>query len=568
MAPRGRNCPTSDPKKMRFMRLVRAGNCQKVREFVLSGAVAADATDDHGFTGLIGAAVNGDVDMAETLLELGCPLEARNDTDNTALTVAGKHNHLQMVRFLLSKGADPATTIDGIPIVLLCAGNKNQLGILKTLVDAGADKNAKLHELDGAPLISVAASLGYAKAVEYLLSKGSDPHLEDDRGRTPVFYAIPSKKEGYGAEAREIVAMLAKAGADLNEAFLCFGGMEGRVDVMLHLLELGADPNYADEEGRNVPCAAIANDRPRVIRALKGSGCDLDKVYDEFPPIVPMAGEGHKECVKALLFAGARVDAVGPDKRTALSVAASMGKLDMCEILVGAGADVNRRCPERTPLYYAAIHDHTAIVKYLLSAGADASLTMGDDFTVLGHCAHDEDVGVETLRLLVAAHPSADNLNMALGCAIDKGRLEVAEMLIDAGASVNGVIKDGESALLIATKKRHLDIVRMLVRRGADVNGEIRVGGRAVTALVLFATLGEEDMVDLLVELGADVNLLHPLHGACASGRLSIVCKLMARGASAEAIDDDGYNALDVAEELERDDVMAFLERRAREIRL
>ena len=51
-----------------------------------------------------------------------------------------------------------------------------------------------------------------------------------------------------------------------------------------------------------------------------------------------------------------------------------------------------------------------------------------------------------------------------------KGRNECLELLIDAGADVNGTSYIGDTALILASFHGHENRVATLIRRGADVN--------------------------------------------------------------------------------------------------
>ena len=57
-----------------------------------------------------------------------------------------------------------------------------------------------------------------------------------------------------------------------------------------------------------------------------------------------------------------------------------------------------------------------------------------------------------------------------LRVACDKGYLEVAQALIDAGGDVNLPIRDGATPLFLAAEKNRMDVVQFLLRSNADVD--------------------------------------------------------------------------------------------------
>lgn len=75
--------------------------------------------------------------------------------------------------------------------------------------------------------------------------------------------------------------------------------------------------------------------------------------------------------LNALLQAGAKVDEKNDAGATALMLAASEGLIKNVRALIAAGADMNACDKEnKTPLSYAKENDHDRVVRLLLSYGA------------------------------------------------------------------------------------------------------------------------------------------------------------------------------------------------------
>ena len=83
------------------------------------------------------------------------------------------------------------------------------------------------------------------------------------------------------------------------------------------------------------------------------------------------AQEGHTEIVKALLAAGAAVNAKDQEGRTALDLAAQEGHTETVKALLAADAAVNTKDDlfGSTALELAAAEGHTGIVRLLKAAG-------------------------------------------------------------------------------------------------------------------------------------------------------------------------------------------------------
>ena len=99
---------------------------------------------------------------------------------------------------------------------------------------------------------------------------------------------------------------------------------------------------------------------------------------DEVTPLFAAAYAGHEECVKLLLDAKASVTADSGQPASsadALIAASSRRHLSVVEMLCAAGAQVDRRAdgsngPAASPLYMAALHGCSDIMRVLLNASA------------------------------------------------------------------------------------------------------------------------------------------------------------------------------------------------------
>ena len=80
---------------------------------------------------------------------------------------------------------------------------------------------------------------------------------------------------------------------------------------------------------------------PNAISVLKYKGItDINKIDDQFggTPLLLAIREGHTETVRALIAAGADVNARNEDGWTPLHIAALYGHTDVAKALIAAGA--------------------------------------------------------------------------------------------------------------------------------------------------------------------------------------------------------------------------------------
>jgi len=112
-------------------------------------------------------------------------------------------------------------------------------------------------------------------------------------------------------------------------------------------------------------------------------------------------------------------------------------------------------------------------------------------------------------------------IDEALVWAAKSNRLEVLEQLVELGARVDADPYRG-TPLTWAAANGCVASVRRLVELGADVNRRGTFGGpthgEGVTALHLAAQSGRREVVEALLELGADPTIRDALHAGAASG--------------------------------------------------
>ncbi|KAN0141591.1 hypothetical protein V8E53_000053 [Lactarius tabidus] len=190
---------------------------------------------------------------------------------------------------------------------------------------------------------------------------------------------------------------------------------------------------------------------------------------------------------------------------TALHAASAMNQLNVVQLLLRHGADIN--APGlwgRTPLLFASVRGHLEVVRWLLEHGADVNAKdADDDFTSLHLAARDG--RFETVRTLLKNNADTNARNNTertpLHLASSHGRVDIVRFLLNHGADPMARDEDQQTSLHHASWQGHLDIARLLLEHGVDVDAE---GEDGRTAYQIALEHGYHEVAQLLLAHGAE----------------------------------------------------------------
>lgn len=136
------------------------------------------------------------------------------------------------------------------------------------------------------------------------------------------------------------------------------------------LLDLGADPNTADDCNDSVLHWAAVLGNENVARILIEAGADIDAGNEYFD--TPLHQAGSENVAMLLISNGAYIDAKNKYEQTPLHIAIQDDREGVARKLIQAGANLEvKDNRENTPLHYAVIRENEDVVRILISAGAD-----------------------------------------------------------------------------------------------------------------------------------------------------------------------------------------------------
>ncbi len=144
-------------------------------------------------------------------------------------------------------------------------------------------------------------------------------------------------------------------------------------------------------------------------------------------------------------------------------------------------------------------------VRSLIQQKADVNGVQGDGTSALHWAAYKDDVEMAKMLLAAGANTKAvtrDGLITPLFMACRNGDAPMIQAIIAAGADPNAADEHGTTPLMAAASAGNPDALKTLIEHGANVNAKEGVHGQ--TALMFAAALGRDQAIHLLTSYGAD----------------------------------------------------------------
>lgn len=254
---------------------------------------------------------------------------------------------------------------------------------------------------------------------------------------------------------------------------------------------------------------------PRAVKALLEAGAKVNAEWGEYgSPLWAAACFGSVDMFKMILGAGADVTIYTTSSGTALYAAAGYrarsGGAEIVKLLVDAGADVNAGGGfYGSPLGAAAYRGSKEMVEILLQAGANVNRLPTQGFYPQWALKAAWENGKTDVVEFLRASGARDNIDgkcygPTLSYAARWNHIEMAKMLLDAGDNVHIPAQEYGNALCVAADKGHIEMFKTLVAANVGVNIEVKKYGQALYS----AACGcRPKMSKVLLDYGADINI-------------------------------------------------------------
>lgn len=430
------------PEK-KIYKLIEQNSVVRIQEKIFEG-YDVDLVSSHHIPAIIYATIHNRVDCINTLLENGANINISDKSGRTALHYAINLCLYELIHFLLKYGANPHIQDNqGVSCIdyALNYNDKKTQQLLKTtqLLELTcksvieAVSTGKLLELPrllkskndlfyknslNQSYLFTALQTKNLKLINYLHNKGLELDDKDNKGNTPLLYAI------LNFAPLHVIDYFCTHGASIeikniySESPLLSAIKLGLDEVSDYLIDFGANINITENVNTSLTLCHYA------IHSF------VDKA-DKF-----------REIQTRLIAKGATVDIyVNKLKWTPLMHCATQKEIqiikDHFEVLIQLGANINKQdINGRTALMLAASVANEYYLSRLIENYADVDLT--------------------------------DNFGWnALTFGVYYAHIEIVKMLIEAGSDINNVTTSGQTILQIAMQKENQELITLLKEHGA-----------------------------------------------------------------------------------------------------
>ncbi len=383
---------------------------------------------------------------------------------------------------------------------LLEAVKKSDFEHIQTLIASGGDVNVT--QGDGTSVLAWAVYHNNDSAVKSLLNAGARVNQSNDLGVSPLSLACENANTA-------IVISLLNAGADPNQEkvtgvsplMLCANG--GQEDAVVALIEHGANVNASDNhENQTALMWAAAENHVNVVKALIDASAAVNarsKLIREPEPYIiedenVIFGRNYPPTIRFAKYSGGF---------TPLYFAAQQGAIESARALIDAGADINATHSEYgSPLIIALQSGHEDMAKYLLDSGADPNISDAWGMTALHYALHEGVLIINTFRpsetdrfgwtrsnmpnMVRALLEKGADPNAKIQYSLPYHNMVVFSRSMEDPPQIDPV---GATPFMLAAISSDIESMQYLLDHGADKDVKTIGGG---TAFMLAAGLGSE----------------------------------------------------------------------------
>lgn len=497
-------------------------------------------------TPLMYACMKGHLKTVSTILGLGANVNLVNKKGSTAAFLAISNRNPKIVEMMIaSKEVNPPLGLNAIDedqqrrsLLMLAALNGYQP--LLTAIVKRPEINVNFKDAKGYTALALAATKNETSIVKILLEY-ADVNLPNDIGSTPLIIAA----EG------------------------------GKLEMVIEMLKRDANWQLRNHDGHTAFMKAIIHGHTEIVKLLLNHNAKnqiADGSRNTALHIACSAEETKPDMINLLHAQGLQLNAQGDHGDTPLHNACRIGNVDVAEALLALQVDplIKDSCG-RTPLIVAWQNGHTDLIKLLQDHVSSTSESIPEashlplwSMAKLGHKQLLQDTLKTADTDLQVRDPDTDST--ALHWAIRSGNVngvEIAEILLNAGASTCAVDDHKRTPLHIAAYKGYYEAATLLLDFDTDLN--VR-DAWDLTPVTIAQTRKYYALAARLVEAGALVeensspqDSQATFCAAVENGFLKAAQSLLDHGIDLEGRDGEGHTVMQLAKTSGSDDMLQWL---------
>ncbi|XP_028130015.2 serine/threonine-protein phosphatase 6 regulatory ankyrin repeat subunit A-like isoform X1 [Diabrotica virgifera virgifera] len=509
----------------------------------------------EGRTPLHMCCLSGYVECGRKFVQCGVDLNDKDDTGKTPTHCAAYKGSYECLDLLVSNGADFKLTDNCLRLPIHYAASQGHYQCVFTLVGIGSPVNDI--DIEGCTPLHLAAAYDHdSKCVDYLLDHKADRNMKDNRGFTPLHYAIAGgningvkrllrtdTNDQKKQDCDEIKRMMDKCSVDITPLHLV--AKLGNLEILKMIMPYFVDVNIRTNQGITPLLLAAREGHVQCVQFLLhfGAKVALADYINNMTPVHYSAKNGHSQCLSLLLHNSEDqnvVNMLDRQHRTALMLAVSGNNLKCVHTLLKCGADPNIvDTDDHSCLFRAVVSGQDGVVQLLLSSNAKVETTDINGKTVLhlaaacGHlnCMHmilnymtEEQIIAKDKQQCTALHWACyngyancveslldkkvfkeleENSFSPIHCATFSGSDKCLELLVNYFGKEIVNLSDcrKRTPLHIAALHGHTECAKYLIEQGADIQVFDEEGR---TPFIAAAQYGQTQIVEQLLSCKVD----------------------------------------------------------------
>ena len=492
-----------------LMLVSRYGHHQVV-ELLLSKDPDINIQNNDGMTALMFAGGNGYYQVVKLLLSKDPNINIQNNGGVTALMFASVNGHRQVVELLLSK--DPNVNIqgdNGCTALMSASGNKHHQ-VVELLLSK--DPNINIQNNGGVTALMFASVSGHRQVVELLLSKDPNVNIQDNNGCTALMFA-----SRYGHH--QVVELLLSKDPNVNiqdnigVTALMFASANGQHQVVELLLSKDQDINIQDNNRSTALINATHYGDYQVVKHLLSKNPDINiQDNDGWTALMLASRHGHHQIVELLLSKDPDIKIQNNNRWTALMFASCKGHHQVVELLLSKDPDINIKNNDGMSAFtltlYLMLNDQRTqiklsyykILELLLNYHPNHIHTIGNvEIHSLSLAALFNNF--DAVKILIEKSDiTPEHIISAFTSACNAGH---SSMIIHLSEKITTLSNNDRSLLVAAAEGNLGTLISMIYEVGMSPDTPLVAG---ITPLMIAATSGHIELVDTLIQAGADVN--------------------------------------------------------------